>query len=140
LAEPDAPLSTPKSAPPEPAPSQPAPRQPAPPSDTARTIRVRGPIGRADVPRVTRAALTALGDCPPGIVDCHAADVDPPALPTVDVLARIALEAGRTRHQLRLEHASPELLELLALCGLLEILRAAAGPRPRFAPPGQAER
>jgi hypothetical protein len=113
LAEPDAPLPTPEPA-------------PAPPADAAGTIRLRGPIRRADVPRVTRAALAALADCPPGIVDCEAAEIDPPALPTIDVLARIALAASRTRHDLRLEHASPELVELLALCGLTGTIRRTA--------------
>jgi hypothetical protein len=96
---------------------------------------VTGPIARADVPRVTRAALAALSDCPPGIVGCDAAEAEPPALPAVDVLARIALAARRTRHELRLEHASPALLELLALCGLDGVL-------PPGAPPGgrQADR
>jgi hypothetical protein len=108
LAEPDAPLPTP---------------EPTPPADAAGTIRLRGPISRADVPRVTRAALAALADCPPGIVDCEAAEIDPPALPAIDVLARIALAASRTRHDLRLEHASPELVELLTLCGLTGTIR-----------------
>ena len=50
---------------------------------------------------------------------------DESTLPTVDVLARLVLAARRGRSEMRLEHASPAILELLELCGLAEVLACA---------------
>ncbi len=83
---------------------------------------------RDDVPHVAEVASEALADCPPGIVDCDVGATDPPTLPTIDVLARLALAARRTRREVRLEHASPAILELLRLCGLTDVLRPAEAP------------
>lgn len=94
------------------------------PDDPPRTIRLRGTIGRAEVAAVcSRASAAFATDCG-GPVACDVAGVEVPALPLVDVLARLALSARRSRHRMRLEHASPAILELLALCGLTDILRA----------------
>jgi hypothetical protein len=51
-------------------------------------------------------------------VMCDAADVVDPRLPTVETIARLALDAHRNRQEFRLERASPALLDLLAFCGL----------------------
>jgi hypothetical protein len=64
---------------------------------------------------------------------CDVRDVDRPALPTVDVLVRLALVARRSRRTMRLEHASPAILELLELCGLTEVLQT--GDEPGDGPP-----
>ena len=71
-------------------------------------------------------ACAVLAACPADTVACDISATGPAALPTVDVLARLALAARRSRRDLRLEHASPAILELLALCGLDAILRGAA--------------
>jgi hypothetical protein len=99
--------------------------QPLPPSrpePAGRVVRLAGPIGRGDVSVVARRATNDLIRCGPGTVGCDVGAVDGPALPTVDVLARLALAARRGRSRMRLEHASPAILELLELCGLAEVL------------------
>jgi hypothetical protein len=63
-------------------------------------------------------------------VTCEVGGLGDPTLPAVDVLARLALAVRRQRRSLRLEHASPEILELLALCGLADVLgRSGHAPR-----------
>jgi hypothetical protein len=79
---------------------------------------------RASAAMAASAALAARsGVLGPGLVFCDVGGLERPGLPTVDVLARVALAARRRRRELRLEHASPALLELLDLCGLGEVLR-----------------
>lgn len=104
----------------EPAAAQPLPPGRSEPAD--RVIRLAGPIGRAEVMAVADRACGDLVRCGPGIVGCDVGAVDGPALPTIDVLARLALAARRGRSEMRLEHASPAILELLELCGLAEVL------------------
>lgn len=87
-----------------------------------RTIRLRGSVERADVDGVCARASSELARCPPGDVSCDLEGVEDPALPVVEVLARLALIGRRNRHRMRLEHASPAILELLRLCGLSDVL------------------
>ena len=113
----------------------PAADQPPPdPSRAARAGRVRLPpsIDRRDVGAVVGDCLDRIAARPPAepCVDCDAADVVDPRLPTVDVLAQLALAFRRNGRALRLEHASPELLDLLALCGLSWVIRPAPRRRP----------
>jgi hypothetical protein len=96
--------------------------------DPPRTIRLRGSIERAEVAAVCARASAAFATECGGSVGCDLADVEVPALPLVDVLARLALIGRRSRHRMLLEHASPAILELLALCGLTDILRAGGEP------------
>jgi ABC-type transporter Mla MlaB component len=92
--------------------------------DRGGTIRLRGAIERADVePLCTRASRTIRAR-PGAPLTCDAAGLERAALPTVDVLARLALAAQASRRQMRLEHASPEILELLGLCGLARAVGA----------------
>ena len=58
--------------------------------------------------------------CDPVVCDVSEVPVE---LATVDVLARLQLEACRAGRCLRLRGASPELLELIELAGLTEALR-----------------
>lgn len=97
-----------------------------PPEDPTGTIRLRGSIGRADVEAVCARLAWTLAAGPSAAIACDLAVITEPALPTVDVLARLALIARRTRREMRLEHASPAILELLALCGLAELLSGGA--------------
>jgi hypothetical protein len=87
-----------------------------------RTIRLRGSVERADVDAVCARASSDLASCAPGVVSCNVENVEDPALPVVEVLARLALIGRRNRHRMRLEHASPAILELLRLCGLADVL------------------
>jgi len=65
----------------------------------------------------------------PGTVVCDvgglAADAE-----AVDVLARLQLAARRLGVEIRLRHASSELLELIAFAGLRDVLRAEPGRQP----------
>ena len=108
LAQPDAPLPDSRS---------------APPDDPAATIRLRGSIARADVGSLCAGAALLIAACPPeGDVVCDVDGVAPAALPAVAVIARVALVARRNRKRMRLEHASPALIELLGLCGIAQLL------------------
>jgi anti-anti-sigma regulatory factor len=60
---------------------------------------------------------------------CDVAGLDRPGLAVVDALARLALEARRAGLEMRLVHASPELVELLELAGLDAVV-------PRVGPSG----
>ena len=91
--------------------------------DPPGTIRLRGPIERADMDAVCRRASKAFATARGTTVECDLAGVENPALSIVDLLARLALIGRRSRHRMRLEHASPAILELLALCGLADVLR-----------------
>ena len=53
-----------------------------------------------------------------------------PDLRTVDLLARVALAARRSGCELRLGRATPELRELLVLCGLAQVLRVEPERQP----------
>ena len=98
----------------------------AAPDDPPRAIELSGSIERADVEAVCARASVALGPGPdagpPGTVVCRLGGLVNPAMPAVDVLARLALIGRRSRRRMLLEHASPAILELLALCGLGDVL------------------
>jgi hypothetical protein len=100
----------------------------AAPDVAPRAIELSGSIERADVESVCARASNALGPGagpdagPPGTVVCRLGGLVNPAMPAVEVLARLALIGRRGRHRMLLEHASPAILELLALCGLAEVL------------------
>ena len=61
-------------------------------------------------------------------LDC--ASAPEPELGTVDCIARIQLAAGERAEEVRLENASPNLLELLNFCGLAELLRVEVERHP----------
>ncbi|HET7030099.1 MAG TPA: STAS domain-containing protein [Candidatus Limnocylindrales bacterium] len=92
-----------------------------------RVVAVPARIGRADVRSVVARCLDEASAGGPLSADCS--DVADAALPTIDVLARLALAGARERRPFRLEHASPELLDLLALCGLATVLGRERGRR-----------
>jgi STAS domain len=98
----------------------------AAPDDAPRAIELSGSIERADVEAECARASNALGQGPdagpPGTVVCRLGGLVNPTMPAVEVLARLALIGRRGRQRMRLEHASPAILELLALCGLSEAL------------------
>ena len=53
-----------------------------------------------------------------------------PDVPTVGALARLQLDAGRVDLEIRLSHASDELLELVDFVGLSEVLCVQSGRQP----------
>jgi ABC-type transporter Mla MlaB component len=82
---------------------------------------VHGPIARADLPGLCERVCALLEGSGAGVVLCDVRGVKPDAV-TVDALARLQLAARRHGCQVRLRHASTELLELLSFMGLADVL------------------
>jgi len=82
---------------------------------------IRGPITRADLPGLCDRVCTLLGESGAGVVLCDVHGVEPDCV-TVDALARLQLAARRYACQVRLRHASDELVELIAFMGLADVL------------------
>jgi ABC-type transporter Mla MlaB component len=85
------------------------------------TFAIRGPIARADLRGLCNRVRTVLAESAAGVVLCDVHGVEPDAV-TVDALCRLQLAARRHSCQVRLRHASDELLELVAFMGLTEVL------------------
>ena len=81
---------------------------------------IRGPIARGDLPGLCDR-VCALLQRSGSVVHCDVRGVEPDAV-TVDALARLQLAAQRRGCQVRLCHASTELLELVAFMGLSDVL------------------
>jgi ABC-type transporter Mla MlaB component len=83
------------------------------------TFAIRGPIARDDLPGLCdRVCRLLSGGASVALCDVHG--VEPDAV-VVDALCRLQLAAKRCRCEVRLRHASPELLELVAFMGLSEV-------------------
>ncbi len=61
------------------------------------------------------------------VIACDMRHIVDPDIGTVDALARFALAARRLGFRLRLEHASPDLVELVLLAGLREAVGCPEG-------------
>src|SRR5437773_8191582 len=103
-----------------------------------RTIAfaIHGPISCGDLPGLCERVCAVLNAGGAGDVLCDVHGIDPDAV-TVDALARLQLAAQRHGCQVRLRHASAELLELVDFMGLRDVLpdrveatRPRAQPRP----------
>ena len=88
---------------------------------TTIVFAVWGPIGRDDLPGLTERVCGLLTSSPASVAFCEVAGVEPDAV-TIDALARLQLAARRTGCQVRLRHASPELVDLVAFMGLTDVL------------------
>jgi ABC-type transporter Mla MlaB component len=82
---------------------------------------VGGPLTRADLPGLCERVCALLESSGPGVAFCEVSGVDADAV-TIDALARLQVAARRHGCQVRLRHASSELLELLAFMGLSDVL------------------
>ena len=91
------------------------------PASQAIAFAVTGPIVRADLPGLCGRICALLERSDAQIAFCDVRGVDPDAV-TVDALARLQLAARRHGCQVRLRHASTELLELLTFMGLSDVL------------------
>ena len=84
--------------------------------------------------RIDRAGATGLGEQVHELLDglpaheliCDVGSLDHPDAAAVDAICRIKLVASRLGWRLRLQNASPELIELLDLCGLGGVVPAPA--------------
>ena len=84
-------------------------------------LAIRGPITRADLPGLCDRVCAFLRDASGSVVLCDVHGVEPDAV-TVDALCRLQLGARQHRCEVRLRHASRELLELVEFMGLTEVL------------------
>ncbi len=82
---------------------------------------IRGPIRRADLPRLCDRVCAVLAESTAVVVDCDVAGVHPDAV-TVDAVARLQVAALRRGCAVRLQNASEPLLELVELMGLTHVL------------------
>jgi ABC-type transporter Mla MlaB component len=82
---------------------------------------ISGPIERADLPGLCDRVCALLQESGAGVALCDVRGVEPDAV-TVDALARLQLAARRHRCQVRLRHASEELLDLVEFMGLRDVL------------------
>jgi ABC-type transporter Mla MlaB component len=85
------------------------------------TFAIRGPITRDDLPGLCDRVCRLLSAGPVTVALCDVHGVEPDAV-TVDALCRLQVAAKRCRCQVRLRHASPELLELVDFMGLSEVI------------------
>jgi ABC-type transporter Mla MlaB component len=100
---------------------------------------IRGPISRADLPRLCDRVCRLLSESDAGAAVCDVGGVEPDAV-TVDALARLQLAARRHGCQVRLCRASVELLELVAFMGLSDVLpcrTGGSGERENWTLPGK---
>ena len=84
---------------------------------------IAAPLARADLPGLYErlSGLLERAGAGTGVVLCDLADVGADAV-VVDALARLELAARRRGWSVRLRHASPELLDLVAFMGLEQVL------------------
>jgi len=92
-----------------------------PPPQRSITFAIEGPIARGDLPGLCDRVCALLEGSGDGVALCNVSGVDVDAV-TVDALARLQLAAHRHGCQVRLRHASSELLELVAFMGLSDVL------------------
>jgi len=92
----------------------------SPPQQTI-AFAIEGPIARDDLPGLCDRVCALLEESSAGVALCDVRSVDVDAV-TVDALCRLQLAARRHGCQVRLRHASTELLELVAFMGLSDIL------------------
>ena len=90
-----------------------------------RTISfaIAGPITRDDLPGLCDRVCALFERGRPEVAYCDVRGIEPDAV-TVDALARLQLAARRRGCQVRLQHASAALVELVAFMGLTDVLPA----------------
>lgn len=85
-------------------------------------VVIDGPIDRAGIPALCARFVGLVDDARPGRVVCDVGALTAPDIATVDALARLELTARRRGLEICFSRASPRLVELLALSGLLGVL------------------
>jgi ABC-type transporter Mla MlaB component len=93
----------------------------AAPAPQTVAFAIEGPIARADLAGLCECVCGLLSHSGAHVAVCDVTGVEPDAV-TVDALARLQLAARRHGCQVRLRHASDELLDLLTFMGLRDVL------------------
>ena len=109
---------------------------------SAILIAIDGPIRRTDIPSLCERFEALLDEPGARRVVCDMTALSSPDAAAVDALARLQLMARRLGLQVRLSGASAELVDLLALAGLLGVLplNGPSGVEPRRQPEQREER
>lgn len=84
-------------------------------------LAIDGPIYRTDLPELCERICTMLSQSEADVAHCDVAGVVADAV-TVDALARLQLAARRHGCEVRLRHASDELVGLVTFMGLRDVL------------------
>ena len=92
------------------------------PGPTDVAFSIRGPITRADLPGLCERVRGILDESD-SVAHCDVSGVQPDAV-CVDALARLQLAGRRRGCCVRLERASPALLDLVELMGLTHVFPA----------------
>lgn len=95
----------------------------AAPAPQTVAFAIYGPITRADLPGLCDRVCALLDGSGADVALCDVTGVEPDAV-TVDALARLQLAARRHSCQVRLRHASDELLDLVTFMGLRDVFPA----------------
>jgi ABC-type transporter Mla MlaB component len=85
------------------------------------TFTISGPIARADLAGLCERVCALLARSDADVVLCDVSGVEADAV-TVEALARLQLAARRQSCQVRLRHASAELVDLVTFMGLRNVL------------------
>ncbi len=104
-------------------------------SQTDTVVMTLAAITRADVPAACELLRSLVGARDPDLVICDVSDLEPD-LVAVEALARLQLTARRLGCGLRLRGPSRALEQMLALCGLCDVLPIEG--EPRLDPPNLA--
>jgi ABC-type transporter Mla MlaB component len=83
---------------------------------------IAGPITRGDLPGLCDRVCGLLERSTADVALCDVSGVGNPDAVTIDALARLQLAAQRRGCQVRLRHASDELIALVAFMGLRDVL------------------
>ena len=86
-------------------------------------FRIWGPLGREDLPGLTKRVCLVLAVHAGSPLLCDVEDVAADAV-AVEALARLQLAARRAGCRITMRSASPELVELIGLLGLQDVLPA----------------
>jgi hypothetical protein len=93
----------------------------AAPARRAIAFAVHGPIEPADLPGLCDRVCALFTETRPELAFCDVRGIKPDCV-MVDALARLQLAARRYGCQVRLRHASAELLDLVDFMGLSDVL------------------
>ncbi|HEY6353286.1 MAG TPA: STAS domain-containing protein [Burkholderiaceae bacterium] len=95
----------------------------AAPARRSRTIEIRAPLRRADLPGLFERTCELLASGAPEQLRCDVTAVDADGV-VLDALARLTLAARRAHCSVLLCGASPRLCELIAFAGLDDVLHS----------------
>jgi ABC-type transporter Mla MlaB component len=105
-------------------------------------VVISGPLRPRELAALCERVRVQVGHSPGAAIVCDVSALPPADVGTVGALARLELTARRLGGTLELDRPSPQLCELLDLCGLAGVLRLEPGRQPeeREQPLGVEER